>query len=109
MAGLLRTTRPCQSTKNVLVLAAPTAAGSMAQPGVVARSVVASVPTDDVAQGSPARPLSRPACTTQARACDDWGSSFPDLCRSFLIVPTRWKGCRNEEVGGTGIAGHNDT
>jgi decaprenyl-phosphate phosphoribosyltransferase len=41
MAVWLRATRPRQWTKNVLVFAAPTAAGSITQPGVVARSAVA--------------------------------------------------------------------
>ncbi len=41
MAGLLHATRPRQWTKNILVFAAPTAAGSIVHTGVVARSVVA--------------------------------------------------------------------
>ena len=41
MAGLLHATRPRQWTKNILVFAAPTAAGSIIHPDVVARSVVA--------------------------------------------------------------------
>ena len=42
MAALLRATRPRQWAKNVLVLAAPTAAGTIAQPATAVRSVVAS-------------------------------------------------------------------
>jgi decaprenyl-phosphate phosphoribosyltransferase len=41
MAGLLHATRPRQWTKNILVFAAPTAAGSIIHPDVIARSVVA--------------------------------------------------------------------
>ena len=40
-AALLRSTRPRQWTKNLLVLAAPTAAGMMAQPATAVRSAVA--------------------------------------------------------------------
>ena len=41
--ALLSATRPRQWTKNLLVFAAPTAAGTIVHPGVVARSVVASL------------------------------------------------------------------
>ena len=41
--ALLSATRPRQWTKNLLVFAAPTAAGSIVHPGVVARSVVAAL------------------------------------------------------------------
>jgi decaprenyl-phosphate phosphoribosyltransferase len=39
--ALLHATRPRQWTKNLLVFAAPAAAGSIIHPGVVARSAVA--------------------------------------------------------------------
>jgi decaprenyl-phosphate phosphoribosyltransferase len=41
--ALLSATRPRQWTKNLLVFAAPTAAGSIVHPGVVGRSVVAAL------------------------------------------------------------------
>ena len=41
MTAWLRATRPRQWTKNLLVFAAPAAAGSMTQPSVIVRSVVA--------------------------------------------------------------------
>ena len=43
MRALLRATRPRQWTKNLLVFAAPTAAGSIVQAGVAARSAMAFV------------------------------------------------------------------
>ena len=81
MTAWLRATRPRQWTKNLLVFAAPAAAGSIAQPGVIARSVVAFFVVRgrfglDLPCQRRGRPEERPASSGQEEPARGIGAAF---------------------------------